>query len=509
MRLHTTTDGRRTADEVDTMSFRKVEATVPKEFRQHVLDALTNAGGIGHETHVGESIVVTEGENATIVGVTCSSQRAGELMNVLTKHGVGVAFGTVTSLTVASQRPNPTALVQEFKELKAKIEERANTEEQTNRQFQRKWRRRKERLDERKIEYVQATTGKSVEELFNEIVDQGNDNASFYTSVACASIIAGLGLLTNSAVVVLSAMLISPLMGPILSAAFGASLKDPVLFWGSLLAELRAALVTFLMGAIVALVYGPYAVSYGANPIPTAEMAGRGEPSGLLGGFIIALASGIVVANAITSDGVNSLVGVAISASLLPPIVNSGIMVMFGIGVATACEKDTDMCTATKKEFLWKALYSFLLYALNVLVIIITAGMIFYNQKVGRFRGFLQKENKELLDAANSHVRAKLQIATGIRGALDDETFDKLLFDAKPSANGSAVEKKDLENGRMDDAFSEHHPKDAASAEFSILRPFPEPTGVTRAKFAGDIKMSNLGANIGVWVRQVNHLLQR
>jgi uncharacterized hydrophobic protein (TIGR00271 family) len=356
---------------------------------------------------------------------------------------------------------------------------------------------------------VQATTGKSVEELFNEIVDQGNDNASFYTSVACASIIAGLGLLTNSAVVVLSAMLISPLMGPILSAAFGASLKDPVLFWGSLLAELRAALVTFLMGAIVALVYGPYAVSYGANPIPTAEMAGRGEPSGLLGGFIIALASGIVVANAITSDGVNSLVGVAISASLLPPIVNSGIMVMFGIGVATACEKDTDMCTATKKEFLWKALYSFLLYALNVLVIIITAGMIFYNQKVGRFRGFLQQENKELLDAANSHVRAKLQIATGIRGALDDETFDKLLFDAKPSANGSAVEKKDLENGRMDDAFSEHHPKDAASAEFSILRPFPEPTGVTRAKFAGDIKISNLGANIGVWVRQVNHLLQR
>lgn len=75
------------------MSFRKVEATVPKEFRQHVLDALTNAGGIGHETHVGESIVVTEGENATIVGVTCSSQRAGELMNVLTKHGLVSRLG--------------------------------------------------------------------------------------------------------------------------------------------------------------------------------------------------------------------------------------------------------------------------------------------------------------------------------------------------------------------------------------------------------------------------------
>merc|ERR1712205_93382 len=133
-------------------------------------------------------------------------------------------------------------------------------------------------------------TGKSVEELFNEIVDQSCDGRGFYVSVMCASVIAGVGLLTNSAVVVLSAMLISPLMGPILSSAFGLAIGDPVLFWGSIAAECRAAVVTFLMGAVVGVVYGPFAVAYGENPIPTTEMAGRGQTNGLVGGCLIAVA---------------------------------------------------------------------------------------------------------------------------------------------------------------------------------------------------------------------------
>ena len=84
------------------MSLRKIEASIPNSHRQLVLDALTHEGGIGHETHVGEYIVCKECENCVVVMVVCVAARAGELMNVLTNCGVGVVFGTVTSIQVAS-----------------------------------------------------------------------------------------------------------------------------------------------------------------------------------------------------------------------------------------------------------------------------------------------------------------------------------------------------------------------------------------------------------------------
>jgi len=352
---------------------------------------------------------------------------------------------------------------------------------------------------------VTTSTTKSVEELFNEIVEQSYDGWGFYISIMCASVIAGIGLLTNSAVVVLSAMLISPLMGPILSSAFGLAIGDPILFWGSVFAELRAAFVTIVAGMFIGLVYGPYAVSYGENPIPTGEMSGRGQTAGLLGGFIIALASGVVVANAITSSGVNSLVGVAISASLLPPIVNSGIMIVFAFDIAKGCARSSQMCTYSRNDFLKDAGISFALYVINFFVIVIVAGSIFYSQKVHRFRGFLvATETNDLLDVANEHVRKKLQVATGIKGAVDDRAFDHILDEVtqveKQKTDVEGAPQHSLVNGDMGKIPSEH-----ISDEFSVLRPFAEPKGVKRAAFA------NAEDHIKVfdWVRDVHHLITR
>ena len=472
--------------------------------RDHVVETLVHEGGIGHETHVGEFIVCKECENCVVVMVVCTQARAGELMNVLTRAGVGVAFGTITSIPVASQRPNPVALVGEFKELKAKVEAQAEEDLGKDRQFQRKWNRRKARLEKHKIEYVTTSTTKSVEELFNEIVEQSYDGWGFYISVMCASVIAGVGLLTNSAVVVLSAMLISPLMGPILSAAFGLAIGDPILFWGSVFAEVRAALVTILMGMLIGLIYGPYAVSYGENPIPTGEMSGRGQTAGLLGGLIIALASGVVVANAISSSGVNSLVGVAISASLLPPIVNSGIMIVFAFDVSSGCSRMDQMCTYSRNDFLKDAGISFALYFINVVVIIIVAGGIFYNQKVGRFRGFLvATETHDLLDVANAHVRKKLQVATGIKGAVDDRAFDHILSEVthmEPRTDVEGAPEDGLVSGSMGKIPSEH-----ISDEFSVLRPFDEPRGIKRPSFA----KAEDHKQVFNWVKDVHHLITR
>jgi len=55
-------------------------------------------------------------------------------------------------------------------------------------------------------------------------------------------------------------------------------------------------------------------------------MAGRGTLTGLLIGLCIAIPSGVGVALSVLGNNTSSLVGVAISASLLPPAVNTGLL---------------------------------------------------------------------------------------------------------------------------------------------------------------------------------------
>lgn len=63
----------------------------------------------------------------------------------------------------------------------------------------------------------------------------------------------------------------------------------------------------------------------------------RGRPESLLIGLLIALPSGIGVALSVLGNNTSSLVGVAISAALLPPLVNSGFSV--GIAIIAAIER--------------------------------------------------------------------------------------------------------------------------------------------------------------------------
>merc|ERR1712157_602940 len=68
------------------------------------------------------------------------------------------------------------------------------------------------------------------------------------------------------------------------------------------------------------------------NDWPTTEMANRGKlPWALSDGAWIAAASGIGVALSVLGEYVSCVIGVAISASLLPPAVNCGMLFSFTI----------------------------------------------------------------------------------------------------------------------------------------------------------------------------------
>ena len=105
--------------------------------------------------------------------------------------------------------------------------------------------------------------------------------------------------------------------------AYGASICDWRLFRKSLYTETVSLIFCILTGFLVGCVTGPTGVS---SDWPTEEMAVRGTTENLYVALPIAFVSGLGVAVSLLDDQAASLVGVAISASLLPPAVNAGLL---------------------------------------------------------------------------------------------------------------------------------------------------------------------------------------
>ncbi|XP_059609450.1 uncharacterized protein LOC132256880 [Phlebotomus argentipes] len=163
-----------------------------------------------------------------------------------------------------------------------------------------------------------------------QLVDQVRVNAEirfdFVTLIVVAALLAGFGLVENNSLFLAASMLISPLMGPIVAATFGTVIKDRNLtklgVTNELLGILLSILVGFSFGLIVCIFDGYYGLQKGLTP----EMLSRCELHSLVVGILIALPSGAAVAIGILGENAGSLAGVAISASLLPPAVNSGFL---------------------------------------------------------------------------------------------------------------------------------------------------------------------------------------
>ncbi|KAF6020592.1 hypothetical protein EB796_021116 [Bugula neritina] len=149
--------------------------------------------------------------------------------------------------------------------------------------------------------------------------------------IILASVISAIGLIENNSVILVASMLISPLMGPILAATFGAVVKDRGLQNVGIKSELIGLALCVCTGFLIGLpvvflvtTEGPVLPSTLSWPAP--EMFNRGLPRSLVTGIIIAFVSGMAVALSVLGDNQGSLVGVAISASLLPPAVNAGLL---------------------------------------------------------------------------------------------------------------------------------------------------------------------------------------
>ncbi|XP_045464846.1 uncharacterized protein LOC123674056 [Harmonia axyridis] len=164
----------------------------------------------------------------------------------------------------------------------------------------------------------------------DQIVETVQNKAVLTFDFVCLLLISttmcALGLVENSTVCLLSSMVMSPMMGPVMAATFGYVIRNTNLksigVKNALLGLGVATLVGFCYGTITCIITD----KYGNQEWPTYEITSRGELRSLWIGFVIALLSGAAVALGILSDNVASLVGVAISTSLMPPAVNAGLL---------------------------------------------------------------------------------------------------------------------------------------------------------------------------------------
>ncbi len=132
----------------------------------------------------------------------------------------------------------------------------------------------------------------------------------------CSIMVASLGLDLNSPAVIIGAMLISPLMSPILGIGLGVGINDRE--------TLSSSLQHFMLAAIIALVtsyvYFRFITPFGDI---TDEISARTAPN-LLDGLVAIFGGTAGVISTTRKDKSNAIPGVAIATALMPPVCVAG-----------------------------------------------------------------------------------------------------------------------------------------------------------------------------------------
>ena len=141
-------------------------------------------------------------------------------------------------------------------------------------------------------------------------------NLDYTVMIVLSAALATLGLLTNSAAVIIGAMLIAPLMSPLSSFSTGMAT--------GILRLARRASLTMIQGVALALMISVVMGLVLPIDTPTDEILARGSPNLL--DAAIALVSGWVAAYATARKDIPAaLAGVAIAAALMPPLCTIGL----------------------------------------------------------------------------------------------------------------------------------------------------------------------------------------
>ncbi|TIC85763.1 DUF389 domain-containing protein [Nocardioides sp. GY 10127] len=234
--------------------------------------------------------------------------------------------------------------------------------------------------------------------------------SAFWMLLVLSAIIASAGVVADSAATVIGAMIVAPLMQPILGTACAVVLARRRQIVLNLALVIAGALTVVVIGYLLGLtVHVPVVAD------TNSQVAGRVSPR--LIDLVAALATGVVGAYALTrSDVADSLPGVAIAISLVPPLAVVGLTLESG-------EPD-------------QALGALLLFGTNVAAIIATGTIVLLlarlrdaarraGEPVGRLAG------RTLLVVVGSVVLVSIPLGLGSRSVLQEQV---VVSEAQPVA---------------------------------------------------------------------------
>ena len=190
-------------------------------------------------------------------------------------------------------------------------------------------------------------------DVYHVLSEGARPTADYYVLIVLSCLIASMGLIQGSVAVIIGAMIIAPLMTPILAFSLG-------VIWGDF-TLLRISFSAIIRGALLAVAISA-ALSY-LVPIShlSREIMSRANPS--LFDIIVALGSGALAAYGYANRKVSSaLTGIAIAVALMPPLCAAGI----GLG-------KLDLRVASGAS---------LLFAINLVSISLAAAVVFWLMKI-------------------------------------------------------------------------------------------------------------------------------
>lgn len=200
-------------------------------------------------------------------------------------------------------------------------------------------------------EYLAVKTGMvNHRDVIREVATGVDRSWVYYLMLLLAALIALFGLLTNSVAVVIGAMLISPLMGPIISSGLALTIGDLPLARRAFRTIAVSVVLTVLVCALITVV----------SPLkePTSEILARVRPN--IYDLFIAMLSGVVGAVALCTKR-NYLItatGVAVATAVIPPLSVAG----YGLGTGQ----------------IMLGLGGFLLFFTNFVAIVLTSDLVFF-----------------------------------------------------------------------------------------------------------------------------------
>ena len=303
---------------------KQVQITVPYEKTEAVIDFLLDSLNI-------KNVMKFNADNAIVLQFRIPDDSVNETIEGLKSRGVGVEYGFVDILDLKTSLPRES----------------------------------EEKTSDTKI---QRDATLAVEEIYDNVKKQSSLSFDYIAFIVLAAIMAGIGLIQNNVTVIVASMLLSPLMGPMLGIAFGYVIRNKSLLVKGTKNEVIGIALSLSVGVILAVIMPLLEPTMLATITANVEGGVITEITRRAGfqalDVGVAIFSGAAVAVSVTKGDMSSLVGVAISAALMPPAVNASMMVVLGLATAHA-------------GILAVGVGSFGLLSMNIILIIISAFVMF------------------------------------------------------------------------------------------------------------------------------------